>query len=241
MLEALKILGVPDIFHCHDWQTALIPVLLRTSYADDPVFRSTATVFTIHNMGYQGLFPPDTLPLLMLPWDLFTMDKMEFWGKVNFLKGALSMSDYITTVSRKYSQEIQTAEFGFGLDGVLRSRSNTVTGILNGVDYNEWSPDKDKFIVRHYSAEQLEGKRECKYDLLRHFGLENADIEMPVIGVVSRFAAQKGFDLIAEVADDLAQMPAIFTILGSGDKEYQDLFVKLEPSLSGEVRCEGCV
>ena len=227
VLEASKILGVPDIFHCHDWQTALIPVLLRTSYADDPVFKSTATVFTIHNMGYQGLFPPDTLPLLMLPWDLFTMDKMEFWGKVNFLKGALSMSDYITTVSRKYSQEIQTAEFGFGLDGVLRSRSNTVTGILNGVDYNEWSPDKDKFIVRHYSAEQLEGKRECKYDLLRHFGLENADIEMPVIGVVSRFAAQKGFDLIAEVADDLAQMPAIFTILGSGDKEYQDLFVKL--------------
>jgi starch synthase len=227
VLEASKILGVPDIFHCHDWQTALIPVLLQTSYADDPVFKSTATVFSIHNMGYQGLFPPDTLPLLMLPWDLFTMDKMEFWGKVNFLKGALSMSDYITTVSRKYSQEIQTAEFGFGLDGVLRSRSNTVTGILNGADYEEWSPDKDKFIVRHYSADQLEGKRECKYDLLRQFGLENANIELPVIGVVSRFAAQKGFDLIAEVADDLAQMPAVFTILGNGDKEYQDLFVKL--------------
>ena len=112
----------------------------------------------------------------MLPWDLFTMDKMEFWGKVNFLKGALSMSDYITTVSRKYSQEIQTAEFGFGLDGVLRSRSNTVTGILNGVDYNEWNPEKDKFIVRQYSAEQLEGKRECKYDLLRQFGLESVDV-----------------------------------------------------------------
>jgi starch synthase len=163
----------------------------------------------------------------MLPWDLFTMDKMEFWGKVNFLKGALSMSDYITTVSRKYSQEIQTAEFGFGLDGVLRSRSNTVTGILNGVDYNEWNPEKDKLIVRQYSADLLEGKRECKYDLLRQFGLENVDVNLPVIGMVSRFAAQKGFDLIAEVADDLAQLPAVFTILGSGEKEYQDLFIKL--------------
>jgi starch synthase len=228
VLEAAKILGVPDIFHCHDWQTALIPVLLRTSYVDDPVFQSTATVFTIHNMGYQGLFPPDTLPLLMLPWDLFTMDKMEFWGKANFLKGALVFSDFITTVSRKYSQEIQTAEFGFGLDGVLRARSGTVTGILNGVDYNEWSPEKDKLIVRQYSAENLEGKKECKYDLLRQFGVENAqNAELPVIGIVSRFAAQKGFDLIAEVAEDLVRLPVIFTILGSGDKEYQDLFIKL--------------
>ncbi|HSM87544.1 MAG TPA: glycogen/starch synthase, partial [Candidatus Limnocylindrales bacterium] len=227
VLEASKILGVPDIFHCHDWQTALIPVLLRTSYADDPVFQSTATVFTIHNIGYQGLFPPDTLPLLMLPWDLFTIDKMEFWGKVNFLKGALVFSDYITTVSRKYSQEIQTSEYGFGLEGVLRSRSGTVTGILNGVDYNEWAPDKDKLIVRQYSAEHLEGKTECKYDLLRQFGIENANVDVPVIGIVSRFAAQKGFDLIAEIVDDLARLPVIFTILGSGDKEYQDLCMKL--------------
>jgi len=228
VLEASKILGVPDIFHCHDWQTGLIPVLLRTSYADDPVFQSTATVFTIHNMGYQGLFPPDTLPLLMLPWDLFTMDKMEFWGKVNFLKGALVFSDFITTVSRKYSQEIQTAEFGFGLDGVLRARAGTVTGILNGVDYNEWSPEKDKLIVRQYSADNLDGKKECKYDLLRQFGIDNPQtVDLPVIGIVSRFAAQKGFDLIAEVAEDLVRLPVIFTILGSGDKQYQDLFIKL--------------
>lgn len=228
VLEACKILGVPDIFHCHDWQTALIPVLLRTSYADDPVFQSTATVFTIHNMGYQGLFPPDTLPLLMLPWDLFTMDKMEFWGKVNFLKGALVFSDFITTVSRRYSQEIQTAEFGFGLDGVLRARASTVTGILNGVDYNEWDPAKDRLIVRQYSPDHLDGKKECKSDLLRQFGVENGQsIELPVVGIVSRFAAQKGFDLIAEVAEDLVRLPVIFTILGSGDKQYQDLFIKL--------------
>jgi starch synthase len=228
VIEAAKILGVPDIFHCHDWQSALVPILLRTSYVDDPVFQSSATVFTIHNMGYQGLFPPDTLPLIMLPWDLFTMDKMEFWGKANFLKGALVFSDHITTVSRKYAQEIQTAEFGFGLEGVLKSRAGSVSGILNGVDYKEWNPEDDRLIVRQYSAAQLEGKRECKYDLLRQFGIEDRrNVELPVIGIVSRFAAQKGFDLIAEIADDLAQLPLVLTILGSGDKEYQDLFLKL--------------
>jgi starch synthase len=230
VLEASKILGVPEIFHCHDWQAALIPVLLRTSYAADPVFRHTFTVFTIHNMGYQGLFPPDTLPLLMLPWDLLAIDKMEFWGKVNFLKGALVFADHVTTVSRKYSQEIQSAEFGFGLDGVLRARSGTVSGILNGVDYGEWSPEHDKLLVSQYSANSLEGKRGCKYDLLRQFGLNEgplAPVDVPVIGIVSRFVAQKGFDLIAEIADDLAQLPLIITAIGTGTKEYQDLFLDL--------------
>jgi starch synthase len=224
VLEGSKILGAPDIFHCHDWQSALVPVLLRSSYADDPIFRETAAVFTIHNIGYQGLFPPDILPLLMLSWDLFTIDKMEFWGKVNFLKGALAFSDYITTVSKKYSQEIQTPEFGFGLDGVLRERSSTVSGILNGVDYNEWSPEADKFGAQHYSPENLEGKKACKRDLLQQFGIANPNLDLPVIGIVSRFAAQKGFDLIAEIATDLARLPLIIAALGSGDKVYEELF-----------------
>ena len=227
VLEAAKILGVPDIFHCHDWQSALIPVLLRTSYADDPVYRSTATVMTIHNLGYQGIFPEDTLPLLMLPWDLFAIDKMEFWGKLNFLKGGLMFADHVTTVSRRYAQEIQSPEFGFGLEGVLRRRASHLTGILNGVDYNEWSPDKDKLTVCQYHPDKLEGKMGCKYDLLRQFGLESPDANLPVIGIVSRFAAQKGFDLIAEIAGPLSQLPLIFTILGTGDQEYQDLFLKL--------------
>ena len=227
VLEASKILGPPDIFHCHDWQSALIPVLLRSSYADDPVFQNVGTVFTIHNIGYQGLFPPDTLPLLMLSWDLFTIDKMEFWGKVNFLKGALVFADYITTVSKKYSQEIQTPEFGFGLDGVLLARSSTVSGILNGVDYDEWSPEKDKFIAQPYSPASLQSKQVCKRDLLQQFGIADADANQAMIGIVSRFAAQKGFDLIAEIADDLAALPLIVTALGSGDKKYEDLFRKL--------------
>jgi starch synthase len=228
VLEASKILGVPQIFHCHDWQTALIPVLLRTSYADDPVFRNSATLFTIHNMGYQGLFPPDTLPLLMLPWDLFTIDKMEFFGKVNFLKGALAFSDFINTVSRKYSQEIQTPEYGFGLEGVLKERAATVTGILNGVDYSEWSPERDAYIARQYSINDLEGKQECRRDLLEQFGLAHANPEFPLIGIVSRFAAQKGFDLIAQVANELARLPLTMTVLGSGDKEYEETFRRLQ-------------
>jgi starch synthase len=227
VLEACKVLGVPDVFHCHDWQSALVPILLRSVYAEDPALRDVATVFTIHNMGYQGLFPPDTLALLMLPWDLFTMDKLEFYGKLNFLKGALVFSEFITTVSRKYSQEIQTAEYGFGLEGVLRGRAGTVAGILNGVDYNEWSPQVDKFIAAHYTPEDLGGKAKCKQDLLADFGVPHADPKLPVIGIVSRFAAQKGFDLISQVADRLAREDIIVAALGAGDKEYEDLFRRL--------------
>ena len=235
VLEATKILGVPHAFHCHDWQSALVPILLRTQYAEDPAFRDVATVFTIHNMGYQGLFPPDTLPLLTLPWDLFTISKMEFFGNVNFLKGALAYSDFITTVSRKYSQEIQTTEFGFGLEGVLRNRAATVTGILNGVDYDEWSPQTDKFAVARYSPEDLSGKAKCKEDLLAAFGVTHADLRLPVIGIVSRFAAQKGFDLIAQVMDRLAREEMIVVALGNGDKQYEEMFLRLQKQFPQKI------
>jgi starch synthase len=152
---------------------------------------------------------------------------MEFFGQVNFLKGALIYSDFITTVSRKYSQEIQTAEYGFGLEGVLRDRAATVTGILNGVDYAEWSPQTDKFAVAKYSPEDLSGKAKCKQDLLNVFGVTGANPKLPVIGIVSRFAAQKGFDLIAQVADRLAREEMIIVALGAGDKEYEELFLRL--------------
>ncbi|MGZ4788282.1 MAG: glycogen synthase GlgA [Terriglobales bacterium] len=235
VLEATKILGVPDLFHCHDWQTALIPILLRSVYEDDPAFEGVGTVFTIHNMGYQGLFPADTLPLLMLPWDLFTIGKLEFFGKANFLKGAIVFADYVTTVSKKYSQEIQTAEYGFGLEGVLKARAATVTGILNGVDYSEWSPERDPYIVARYSANDTSGKLECKKDLLRQFGLENADPKLPVIGIVSRFAAQKGFDLLSQVADRLATEDLIMTVLGTGDKDYEDLLKRLHRMFPNKI------
>jgi starch synthase len=236
VLEASKVLGVPQVFHCHDWQTALVPIMLRTLYAEDPALREVATVFTIHNMGYQGLFPSDTLPLLMLPWDLLTISKMEFFGQVNFLKGALVYADFITTVSRKYSQEIQTTEYGFGLDGVLHARAATVSGILNGVDYDEWSPQTDKFIAAKYSPQDLSGKLKCKHDLLNAFGITvDASSKVPVIGIVSRFAAQKGFDLIAQIMDRLAREEIIMVILGSGDKLYEEIFQRLNKQFPNKI------
>src|SRR6202167_378364 len=235
VLESSKILGVPHVFHCHDWQSALIPVLLRTLYTEDPAFREVATVFTIHNMGYQCLFPPDTLPRLTLPWELLTISMMEFFGQVNFLKGALVLSDFVTTVSKKYSQEIQTTEYGFGLEGVLRSRSATVTGILNGVDYDEWSPQNDKFIAAKYWPQDLSGKLQCKKDLLNLFGVTNADTKVPVIGIVSRFAAQKGFDLISQIMDRLAREDMIMVVLGSGDKPYEEMFQRLNKQFPNKI------
>ena len=235
VLEASKILGVPQLFHCHDWQSALLPVLLHTQYAEDPAFKEVPTVFTIHNMGYQGLFAPDTLPLLTLPWDLFTIDKMEFFGQVNFLKGALVYADFVTTVSKKYSQEIQTTEFGFGLEGVLRDRSATVAGILNGVDYSEWSPQSDKFIAAKYSPGDLANKALCKRDLLASFGITDPDLRLPVIGIVSRFAAQKGFDLIAQVMDRLAREEMIVVALGAGDKLYEEMFLRLNKQFPNKI------
>ena len=234
VLEGSKFLGVPDVFHCHDWQAALVPILLRTQYAEDPAFSNVGTVFTIHNIGYQGLFPPEILPLLTLPWDLFTISKMEFFGNVNFLKGALVYSDLITTVSRKYSQEIQTTEFGFGLEGVLKDRAQYLTGIVNGVDYEEWNPRGDKYIAERYDADDLSGKQECKRDLLQHLGMHSADINLPVIGIVSRFAAQKGFDLIGQIIDRLALEDIMFAVLGSGDKLYEEMFTRLARRVPGK-------
>jgi starch synthase len=227
VLEAAKIVGAPDVFHCHDWQSALTPVLLRTLYSADPLLGRVPCLFTIHNMGYQGLFSPDTLPLLQLPWDLFTISKLEFFGKVNLLKGALVYADFVTTVSRRYSQEIQTTEYGFGLDGVLRGRSATVSGIMNGVDYGEWSPENDRYIAQRYSGADLSGKEVCRRDLLQQFGVSEGAKRVPVIGIISRFAAQKGFDLLAQVADRLAREELIVVALGAGDKDYEDLFRRL--------------
>jgi starch synthase len=227
VLEATKVLGAPDILHCHDWQTALIPILRMTLYDEDPAFAATPCVFTIHNLGYQGIFQPEILPLLMLPWDLFTISKLEFYGKVNFLKGAISMADFITTVSRKYSQEIQTAEYGFGLEGVLRSRGNTIAGILNAVDYASWNPETDTHIAAKYSSQDLSGKALCKADLLKQVGLA-PETHLPVVGMVSRFVQQKGFDLIQQVGDRLALEELILVVLGSGQREYEDLFRRLQ-------------
>ncbi|MGO8731665.1 MAG: glycogen synthase GlgA [Terriglobia bacterium] len=214
----------PDIIHCHDWQTALVPIYLRNLYQNDEYFRNTSVVFTIHNLGYQGLFPPQILPQISLSASLFTTEFLEFYGKVNLLKGGIVFSDFITTVSRKYAEEIQTPEFGFGLEGVLTSRRDRLQGILNGVDYTAWNPAMDKLIPSGYSAKDMEGKVACKKVLLERMGVKQPVLDRPVIGIVSRFAAQKGFDLIAEIAEQLAALDLYIVALGTGDPVYEELF-----------------
>jgi len=226
-LELMKRTGVPELIHCHDWQSALVPVLLKSQHAKDPALGRVPVVFTVHNLGYQGLFPRQTLAALGLPESLFTMEALEFYGQVNLLKGGLVFADFVSTVSRKYAQEIQTEEYGHGLDGVIRHRAATVTGIVNGVDYSQWSPETDKFLAANYSVEKLDGKRACKKDLLEQFRLPAADLKKPLVGIVSRFATQKGFDLIAEVADELMENDLKVVALGTGEPEFEQLFREL--------------
>jgi starch synthase len=234
-IEFTKRVWMPDVIHCHDWQTALVPVLLRTLYAGDPALKQMGVVFTIHNLGYQGLFPHSTLARIGLPETLFHVDALEFFGKVNFLKGGLVYSDRLTTVSKKYAAEIQTKEYGYGLEGVIRMRAGRLTGILNGVDYSEWSPEADKLIVANYSAHNLDGKRACKKDLLGLFNLPVENMTRPVIGVVSRFVDQKGFDIFAEAAAELLQENLALVALGSGDARYEKLFLALAQKYPSKV------
>jgi starch synthase len=224
VLEASKLLGAPDVFHVHDWQAALIPVYLRTTYKDDPLLGRAGVVLTIHNAGYQGAFPPATTEQLLFPWEIFTMDRVEHYDRFNFLKGGLVYSDILTTVSRKYAEEIQTAEFGEGLEGVLRGRAGDLRGILNGVDYAEWNPATDERLAARYTPEDLSGKRECRSDLLAAFGLERVEDGIPVIGIVSRFAIQKGFDLLEQIAGRLAELDVAVVALGSGAPRYEKFF-----------------
>ena len=234
-VEIAKNVWPPDIIHCHDWQAALVPVLLRTAYATDPVAKNFPVVFTIHNIGYQGLFRRDVLARTDIPASTFHPGGIEFFGNVNLLKGGLVYSDYLTTVSRKYAQEIQTPEFGNGLDGVVRTRADRLVGIINGVDYTAWNPETDKLIAARYSVKDLGGKQVCKQALLERFGLPQDDVTRPLIGIVSRFADQKGFDLIAERAHELMQENMNLVVLGTGDRKYEELFRALAAAYPGRA------
>ncbi|MGH7869607.1 MAG: glycogen synthase, partial [Candidatus Dormibacteraceae bacterium] len=216
-----------DILHCHDWQTSLAPVYLRTYYQDDPCLKNASVVLTIHNLGYQGLFPADVLPRVGIPPNLFSVDMLEFFGKVNLLKGGIVFANFITTVSRRYAEEIKTKEFGFGLEGVLQKRFRRLQGILNGVDYDAWDPATDRLITKTYSPADLSGKVVCKKALLEKMGAKEPQLERPVIGIVSRFAAQKGFDLIAGIAEQLMAMDLYIVALGTGEPKYEALFRSL--------------
>ncbi len=227
VLEASKQVGVPEVFHAHDWQAAMLPVYLRTLYANDPALEGAGVVFTIHNAGYQGWFPPATTERLLLPWDVYRMDRLEQYDTFNYLKGGIVYADALTTVSRKYAEEIQTPEFGYALDGTLKTRAADLYGILNGVDYEQWDPAHDRFIAAHYTPIDLAGKRECRRDLLHAFGAPELPASTPILGIVSRFATQKGFDLLAEIAEDLARRELFLVALGTGEPYYENLLRSL--------------
>jgi starch synthase len=222
-LELLKVIKFkPDIVHCHDWQSALVPVYLKTTLAEDPFFNSTRTVFTIHNIGYQGLFSKDQLPKTGLDWGVYNSEMLEYYDQINLLKGGIVFSDVINTVSDTYSKEIQTKEFGFGMEGILNKRKDDLYGIINGLDYAIWDPSTDNKISENFSSKDLAGKTAAKSDLQKLSKLP-VKATVPLFGIVSRLAQQKGFDILAEGIDAICKMDLQLVILGTGDQKYHDI------------------
>jgi len=237
VLESCQRMGwAPDVVHCHDWHTALLPLLLRTAYSWDSLFHRTRTMLTIHNIGYQGVGPARWIhDLGLADWThLFDPEDLRF-ERVNLLRTGLVYADLVTTVSPTHAREIQTPEYGMGLDGLLRARNSTLVGILNGVDYGVWSPERDAYLPQRYSADRLEGKIANKRHLLAEIGLP-ASNGAPVAGIVSRFVPQKGFDLCFPVLPELLRTTDLRLVaVGSGDVVYEGFFARLEREFPGRA------
>ncbi len=224
----------PDIVHCNDWQAAMLPLLIKSRAAGDPLFARARTLLTIHNLSYQGIFPAAAVADTGVPAHLFHQDQLNA-GRVSFLLHGILYADGISTVSPTYAREIQSPEHGAGLDPFLRARSSTVVGILNGVDYEEWSPDRDRHIPHRYDAADLSGKERNKEALLGSLGLPYA-ATVPLAGIVSRLAGQKGFSLVGEVMPDLLRRHGFqLAVLGSGEPALQDMFARLQAAFPRQV------
>ncbi len=208
-----------DLLHLHDWQAALCAVYLRTLYQTQPSLSHTRSVLTIHNLGYQGLFPPEQFSMTGLPLHVFTPAALEFYGRINLLKGGLVFADLLTTVSPTYSQEIQTPEYGCGLEGVIRERKHVLSGIVNGIDADLWNPATDQYLTAPYSPSDMSGKARCKKALRRELGLR--PLKGPLLGVIARLTSQKGIDLVIDILPDLMELNVQVVILGTGDSNYE--------------------
>ena len=231
-----KATGMPfDLIHCHDWQTGLVPAYLRTLFRTDPFFAFTSTLFTIHNMGYQGLFPEEKLFVCGLPPETFHPEGIEYWGDISLLKAGIVYSDAMTTVSPTYSLEIQTSEFGMGMEGILRNKAAVLHGILNGVDYSVWDPAIDPHIASNYDSDHLSEKIVNKAALLKETGLESALLERPVLGITSRLSNQKGCDLLIPILDELATRKVGMVILGEGEEQYESALSEVAVRYPGNV------
>lgn len=236
ILQVLKKLGwKPDIIHCNDWQTGLIPLYLKHTYKDDEFYKDIKTIFTIHNLAYQGLFDKDLMSIAGISWDVFTIDGIEFYDRINFMKAGIVYSDYVTTVSPRYAKEIcSSVEYGYGLEGVLAYRKAKLIGILNGADYSTWSPLKDNLIPQKYSAKNIAKKVINKKALVEKFNLPFNE-NIPVIGMISRLADQKGFDLIEAAADELMKFDMQMIFLGAGDYKYQNLLERMRKNYPPKI------
>jgi starch synthase len=224
-LEYLRLRGErPSAIHAHDWQAGLVPAYQKMLFSPDPVVGGVPAVFTVHNLGFPGIFPASTLPQIGLPWDVLHVQAMEFWGRISYLKSGINFSERITTVSPGYAREALTKEAGFGFDGVLARRADDFAGILNGIDTSLWNPAADPFIPAPFTADDLSGKAACKRALLERAGLGNEHLDRPVIGLVSRLTGQKGFDLLAAASDELLALDAAWVMLGSGEPRYEELW-----------------
>ncbi len=227
---------IPDIIHCHDWQAGLVPALLKGPYKKSPYFSNTATVFTIHNLGYQGIFPATKFPVTGLNVaDFFNPDGVEFWGNISLLKAGIVYADAVTTVSPTYSQEIQTPEYGMGMEGILQNRRGSLYGILNGVDYNEWNPTRDMHIAANYSWKRVVGKKQCKESLIHEMSLDPSLTNKPLLGMISRLDAQKGLDILVTILDKILALDMGLVILGSGDEKIQVAIQQAADRHSGKV------
>jgi starch synthase len=218
-----------DVVHAHDWQAALVPLLLRRGVPRPAPLAAATVVQTIHNLAYQGVFDASWLPRLGFGWDLFRLEALEYWGRISFLKAGVVFADRVSTVSPGYAREIRTPAFGYGFDGILRARGRDLVGILNGIDYDQWNPATDVHLPAHYDASNLEGKRTVKQAVLDTFGLPVDDdaLARPLVGLVSRLVDQKGFDLLAQAADELPRFDATFVLLGTGERRYEDQWLAL--------------
>lgn len=238
-LSLLKYLSFsPDIIHANDWQTALIPVYIKTVYLADEFFSKTGTVLSIHNLAYQGVFESNRWRALGLPDRLLSAEAMEFYGRVNFLKGGIVFSDILTTVSPRYAQEVQTRGGGCGLDGVLASRKNTLSGILNGIDYDEWNPGNEDKLFPPYTKDRMDGKILAKKLLREKFGLtaSGPNVRVPLMGCVTRLDPQKGCDILLRALFRLLpKTDAQFVLLGSGGRELEAAFSNLARQFPGKV------
>ncbi|MFH1612197.1 MAG: glycogen synthase GlgA [bacterium] len=221
-----KINFSPDIYHSHDWQSSLIPVYLKTIYANNPFFANKKSVFTIHNLAYQGLFEKESFNNTGLEWELFTFDKLEYWNKFNFLKSGIIYADWITTVSSRYAKEFQTKEFGCGLEEVLSYRQNKISGIINGLDYEYWDAEKDTDIIQNYNVKTINKKLKNKLILQQENNLK-VDKDIFLIGMITRLADQKGLDIISPIIEKIIEEGMQFVLLGTGEEKYHTLFEKL--------------